>query len=158
MNYMKTISVIGSLFFVLFIGQASAAPIAKHLIDSAPDQAVIINLEEWFAAHPIKEGLNRSDKVFESPRNAVLLTTNKSPKGIGRHLHTNVDEIIYVFKGAGEMYINGKWVQVKAGDLHVCPRGVAHATRAVNGKEFSYISVFTPPQPKGGNDRVMIDD
>jgi quercetin dioxygenase-like cupin family protein len=155
---MKTILIIGSLLCFIFCGQVSAAPMAKHLIDSTPDQAVIIGLDEWFATHPIKEGTGRSDKIFESPRNSVTLTTNKDPKGIGRHIHTSVDEIIYVHKGAGEMYINGKWAPVKAGDLHVCPRGVAHATRAAGGGEFSYISIFTPSQPKGGNDRVMIDE
>ena len=87
------------------------------------------------------------------------LTTNKDQKPlIGRHIHLTVDEIIFVYKGEGEMYINGKWVPVKGGDLHVCPRGVAHCTRALPGKELQYISIFAPPQPKGAHDRVMIDE
>jgi quercetin dioxygenase-like cupin family protein len=63
-----------------------------------------------------------------------------------------------VYKGTGEMFQNGKWVSLKVGDLHICPRGVAHGLRASGGGEISIISIFTPPQPKGGNDRVMIDD
>ncbi len=154
---MRKIMIVGALFVVFFFGQVAAAPVAQHLIDSVPAQAVLIHLDEWFASHPAKEGASRGDIVFASPRSTVSLTTNRDAKGLGRHIHTTVDEIIYVYRGAGEMYINGSWVPVKAGDFHVCPRGVAHATRAAAGSELQYISIFTPPQPKGGNDRVMID-
>jgi len=71
-------------------------------------------------------------------------------------MHVTVDEVIFIYKGEGEMYINGKWVPVKAGELHVCPRGVAHATRAVPGKELLSFNIFTPPQPKDTHDRVML--
>jgi quercetin dioxygenase-like cupin family protein len=157
-SQMKTILAIGSICFLLFVGNALTAPIAKHLIDSTPEEAVIVNLDEWFSTHPIKEGSFRTDKIFESPRNAMMLTTTKDTKGIGRHIHTQSDEIIYVSKGAGEMFQNGKWISLKIGDLHICPRGVAHGLRASGGGEISIISIYTPPQPKGGNDRVMIDD
>jgi len=120
---------------------------------------VLINLDEWFAAHPIGEGkLGRSDNVFSSPRATLFIGRNKDTKGIGRHLHLTVDELVFIYKGEGEMYINGKWVPVKAGDLHVCPRGVAHATRALPGKELLSFNMFSPPQPKGAHDRVMIDE
>lgn len=155
---MKRMMVIGALCALLFFGQAVAAPIAKHLIDAVPPESVLIHLDEWFAAHTPKEGTtSRGDTVFESPRSSAVMTTNRDTRGLGRHIHTTVDELIYVFKGNGEMYINGKWVPVKAGDFHACPRGVAHATRAVAGSELQYISIFTPSQPKGTNDRVMID-
>jgi quercetin dioxygenase-like cupin family protein len=76
---------------------------------------------------------------------------------IGRHIHTSAEEIVFVYKGTGEMYINGKWIPVKAGDLHVCPRGMAHATRVVGDGQMEVISIFAPPQA-GGNDRIMLDD
>ncbi|MGA3175262.1 MAG: cupin domain-containing protein [Syntrophorhabdales bacterium] len=155
---MKKAMIVGSVFLFFSFGLAAAAPVAKHLIDSVPGEAVLIHLDDWFTSHPGKVGDSRGDMVFQSPRSSVSLTTNKDTKGLGRHLHTTVDEIIYVYKGAGEMYINGKWVPVKAGDFHVCPRGVTHGTRAASGGELIYISIFTPPQPKGGNDRVMVDD
>ena len=156
---MRTILIIGSIFFAFLTGQVFAAPTVKYLIDSTPGEDVLINLDEWFSTHPIKEGeVGRSDNAFSSPRSAVFIGSSKDPKGIGRHIHVTVDEIVFVYKGEGEMYINGKWVSVKAGDLHVCPRGVAHATRALPGKELLSFNVFTPPQPKGAHDRVMIDE
>jgi len=156
---MRTIFVIGSIVLAFLIGQVLAAPTAKYLIDATPGEDVLINLDEWFATHSIKEGaVSRSDNVFSSPRSVVNIGSSKDPKGIGRHIHLTVDEIIFVYKGEGEMYINGKWVPVKGGDLHVCPRGVAHATRALPGKELLTFNIFAPPQPKGAHDRVMIDE
>jgi len=156
---MRTILIIGAVLAAFLMGQVFAAPTAKYLIDATPAEDVLINLDQWYADHPIKEGtVGRSDNVFSSPRSAININSSKDTKGIGRHIHLTVDEIIYVYKGEGEIYINGKWVPVKAGDLHVCPRGVAHATRALPGKDYLSFNIFTPAQPKGAHDRVMIDE
>ncbi len=136
---------------------AFAFPVAKQLIDSTPAESMVVNLDRFFADHPLKPGEpTRGDKIFESPRCLVTLVTNQGPL-IGRHIHTSADEIVMVYQGAGEMYINGRWIPVTAGDVHVCPRGMSHATRVTGDKPMRVISIFTPPQA-GGNDRVMIDD
>jgi len=151
---MRTILMTGFMVLFLLSGQTLAQPLAKHLIDSKPGEAVLIGLGEWFAAHPLKEGKVRNERVYESSRDTINMLVLKDVT-IGRHLHTSVDEIVYVYKGSGEMNINGKWVPVKAGDLHVCPRGVAHATRA-GDEELWVISIFSPPMPAAG-DRVTIE-
>lgn len=97
----------------------------------------------------------RSDRIYESSRDTINLLIVKDTT-IARHLHTTVDEIVYVYKGSGEMNINGKWVPIKAGNLHVCPRGVAHSTRAKANEELWVISIFSPPMPAAG-DRVTIE-
>jgi mannose-6-phosphate isomerase-like protein (cupin superfamily) len=154
---MRTMLIIGAIVLAFVAGQVRGAPTAKYLTDSNPGEDVLINLDEWYSTHPIaEEKLGRSDNVFSSPRSVVFIGSSKDPKGIGRHIHVTVDEIVFIYKGEGEMYINGKWVPVKAGTLHVCPRGVAHATRALPGKESLAFNIFTPPQPKGG-DRAMLD-
>lgn len=155
---MRAALLIGCIALGFLVGQVVAAPTGKYLIDSTPGEDVLINLNEWIPAHPIKEGQGRSDVVFQSPRSTVIIGSNRDTKGIGRHLHLTVDEIVFIYKGEGEMYINGKWVPVKGGDLHVCPRGVTHATRALPGKELWSFNIFTPPQPKGTHDRVMLDE
>ncbi len=155
---MRKILIIGAIVLAFLAGQVLAAPTIKYLIDSTPAEDVFIKLDEWYATHPVKEGqMSRSDNVFSSPRSTVNIGTNRDSKGIGRHIHVTTDEIIFVYKGEGEMYINGQWIPVKAGTLHVCPRGVAHAIRALPGKEILSFNVFTPPQPKGAHDRAMID-
>jgi len=156
---MRTVLVIGAIFLAFFVGQVVAAPTGKYLIDSSPGEDVLISLDQWYSEHPIKEGaLSRSDPAFQSPRTAVFIGSSKDTKGIGRHMHLTVDELVFVYKGEGEMYINGNWVPVKAGDLHVCPRGVFHASRALPGKQLWTFNAFAPPQPKGAHDRVEIDN
>jgi len=106
---MRAILMIATISGAILLRQVLAAPTAKYLIDATPGEDVLINLDEWYAKNPIKEGaLSRSDNVFSSPRSALFIASNRDTKGIGRHLHVTVDEIIFVCKGEGEMYINGK--------------------------------------------------
>ena len=128
----------------------------KMPADSTPPESILIHLDDFYAQHALTAGeATRADKVYSSPRCVVSLVSNQGPL-IGRHIHTNVDEIVFVYKGAGEIYVNGKWTSAKAGDLHVCPRGTAHATRVAGTNVMEVISIFSPPQP-GGNDRLMLD-
>ncbi len=126
----------------------------KTLVDTAYDKGLLINLNDWFNTHQLAAGAAaRGDKVFDSPRSQVLLLTSKGP--IPMHYHQSADEIVYIVSGNGEMFIDGKWIPVKKGDLHVNPRGIIHATRIVGDEELRVLSIFTPPQANG-NDRVMV--
>jgi len=153
---MQTIWIIGTVIFFLFSGQAFAQPIGKHLIDAKPPEALLFDVEQWFQDHPIKEGNAVSETIFLSPRAQVVFIRGKGTV-LGRHIHTQVDELVYIYKGRGEYYINGKWVPAKAGQFHTCPRGVAHSSRAAEGEELWIICFFTDPLPPLG-DRVMIDE
>lgn len=152
---MRSILIIGLLFVFVCSGQILAKPIAKHLIDAEPEEALLIDVEKWFQAHPIEKGSIRYETVFKSPRVQVSFIRLKGGP-LGRHIHTQVDELVYIYKGRGEMYINGKWTPVKAGDFHACPRGVAHTARTVGDEELWLMAFFTEPLPPGG-DRAMID-
>ncbi len=154
---LRRILVAGGLVLALAVGiRIGVRAAEKKTIDSTPPESIVVNLDEFYAQHPLKPGEpTRADKVFSSPRCVVNLVSNKGPL-IGRHIHASADEIVFVYKGTGEMYINGKWIPVKAGDLHVCPSGIAHATRVVGGGTMEVISIFAPPQA-GGNDRIMLD-
>lgn len=156
---MRTILIIGSIliaFFFLSTGKALAQPIAKHLLDAKPPEALLFDVEKWFQDHPIEKGNVRMETVFLSPRAQVAFIRGKGTV-LGRHIHSQLDELVYIYKGRGEYYINGKWVPAKAGQFHTCPRGVAHGSRAADGEEFWLICFFTDPLPPLG-DRVMIDE
>jgi quercetin dioxygenase-like cupin family protein len=157
LGFSSTVILFSALALILSTIALMAYPMAKNLIDSTPAESIVVNLDDFFASHALKAGEpTRGDKIFESPRCIVTLVSNQGPL-IGRHIHMSTDEIVLVYKGTGEMYINGKWIPVKAGDIHVCPRGMAHATRVVGAGEMKVISIFAPPQA-GGNDRIMLDD
>ena len=126
------------------------------LNDTKYPEGFVIDLDTFYAQHPLKTGeATRSDTVFQSPRAKIDLVTNRGPL-IGRHYHNSCEEIVFVYKGQGEMYVDGEWIPVKAGDLHINPRGVIHATRVTGDEDMNVFSVFAPPQA-GGNDKTMLD-
>ena len=153
---MRKIYTFGILFLFLFAGLVMAEPIAKHLLDAEPEEALKFNAEKWFQDHPIEEGkIARAETVFKSPRVQVVFFRMKGAP-LGRHIHTQVDEVVYVVKGKGEQYVNGKWVPIQAGDFHTSPRGVAHGGRTNGEEELWMILVFTEPLTPAG-DRAMIE-
>lgn len=128
-----------------------AADIPKGLVDSKPDQALYINLDDWYAKHPVgdRKGLI-ADTVYASPRTMVTVRTGVKGWVAGPHYHATTDEVVIVVGGKGEILVNGKWMQVKNGDIHVCPRGVVHDTRALD-ENFRFLSIYSPHMPPGGD-------
>ena len=86
-------------------------------------------------------------------RNQLMIAQRPS---LGVHYHGSADEMIYTYKGLGEMYINGEWVKLYPGDIHFCSRGYIHGIHPAGDGEFKIFAVFTPPQA-GGSDRVFVD-
>ena len=144
------------MILFLFSGQAFAQPMAKHLLDAKPAEGLLIDVEKWFQEHPIEKGKVKVETVFQSPRGQVLFLRGKGSY-LPRHIHSVVDEIQYIYKGRGEVYLNGKWVPCKAGEFHAAPRGVAHALRTDGNEELWLICFFTDPVPPP-NDRIIIDE
>jgi quercetin dioxygenase-like cupin family protein len=123
------------------------------LLETQYKKGYILNMDDWYAAHPIESGKTmRSDPVMGTLRGQLMFAQMPS---LGVHYHGSADEIIYTYKGAGEMYINGEWTKVNPGDIHFCPRGMIHGIRPA-GNEFKIFAVFGPPQANG-NDRLFVD-
>ncbi len=141
---------------------ASAAPVNKvvgdaHSVDTKYPGPFNVNLEKWYAEHPVEPGkMMRMDPMFQTSRVIVLGLTNKGAL-IDFHYHTAADELVVAVKGQCEQYVDGKWVVMKPGDIHYNPRGIVHATRPVGTEPFYAMSIFTAPPP-GGNDRVFLKD
>jgi quercetin dioxygenase-like cupin family protein len=120
----------------------------KGLVDSTPDQAVLIALGEHYAQRALPEKGVDSQVAYDCPRTQLVVRTAVKGTTIGTHFHTVCDEIVVVVGGRGEILVNGEWKPVKAGDVHVCPRGIIHDTRALEA-DLQYLSIFTPHLPPG---------
>jgi quercetin dioxygenase-like cupin family protein len=120
----------------------------KGLIDSTPDASILINLPEFYAGRTLPATGVDSQVVFDCPRTQLMVRTAVKGTSIGNHYHTVADEMVIVVGGRGEILVNGEWKPVKAGDVHVCPRGIIHDTRALE-ENLQYLSVFTPHLPPG---------
>jgi quercetin dioxygenase-like cupin family protein len=120
----------------------------KGLIDSTPDIASLINLGEFYAQRKLPATGVDSQVVYDCPRTQLMVRTAVKGTTIGTHFHTVSDEIVIAVGGRGEILVNGEWKPVKAGDVHVCPRGIVHDTRALD-EDLQYLSIFTPHLPAG---------
>ncbi len=126
----------------------------KGLIDTKYDSSMLIKLASFFDTHPLEPGKQlRIDTVCQSPRSLVLLIT--SPL-LPPHYHTSAEEVVIAHKGSGTMYINGKWREVKEGDVHINPRGMIHGTKSLGPEGMQVATLFAPP-PANGNDRVYVE-
>ena len=110
--------------------------------------ALLLNLGGYYLKRSLPQEGFDSEVVFESPRSQMMVRTAVKGTTIGTHFHTVADEYVVVTGGSGELLINGVWRPVKAGDVHVCPRGIVHATRALE-ENLQYLSIFTPHLPPG---------
>ncbi len=70
------------------------------------------------------------------------------------------DEAMVCFKGQGEVYLRGEWVQIEPGDIAYFPERVPHAVRnpRENSRDFVLVNQICPPQfdlyePAGYYDR-----
>lgn len=124
------------------------------LVDTQFMKGAIIDLQKWAAEHPIAAGQGmRADFTMGTPRNQMVVGQKPA---LGPHHHGSADEIIYVQRGAGEMYINGQWVKVTPGTIHFNARGYIHGIRPTSD-DFLITALFTPP-PANGSDRIFVTE
>lgn len=134
----------------------TAPPSISHgLLDASPPRSVLLPLSEYYARRQLPAGGVDSESIFESPRSQLMVRTAVRGTTIGAHFHSVCDEVVLVVGGSGELFINGEWRPVKTGDLHVCPRGVVHDTRALT-EDLRFVSSFSP-HPPAGNDINWVD-
>jgi mannose-6-phosphate isomerase-like protein (cupin superfamily) len=63
---------------------------------------------------------------------------------VKKHFHKTHDEVIFIIKGAGQIFVNEEWVSLKPGSIHFNPIGKIHSTKQTGNEPLVYISVFTP--------------
>jgi quercetin dioxygenase-like cupin family protein len=126
----------------------------KSLIDTKYDKTLLFSLTSFFDTHPVEAGKQlRVDAVYQSPRSLAALITNPT---LPPHYHTLAEEIVIAHKGSATMYINGKWTEVKQGEVHINPRGVIHGTKVLGPEGMQVATLFAPAPPSEG-DRVFVE-
>ena len=146
---MKRIIVLVLASLLLFTTAALAEQANKVVgdarsVDTKYAAPFTINLYKWFEEHPLKAGqMLDMQPIFVTPRVAVMAAVNRG-QVIDFHYHSQADEFVLALKGQCEQYVDGKWVVMKAGDIHHNPRGVIHSTRPVGNEPFLAVSIFTP--------------
>ena len=139
-----------------FLKDGQAPNIPQGLADASPAQAIVVNYDEWYAASAKpNEPKIVSKTIFTSPRAIVMIRDAGKGTYAAPHFHATTDEVVVVMGGSGEIMVNGEWMPVKAGDVHVNPRGIVHSTRVRGGEDLKFVSIFTPLIPPGGDTNFL---
>jgi quercetin dioxygenase-like cupin family protein len=91
----------------------------------------------------------RSDKmgkttVFESPRLLVGLNSFEPGQSHALHAHAGMDKLYFVVEGSGVFLLDGRELQMRAGDLLVAPEGVPHGVKNTGGQRLLVLAVLAP--------------
>ncbi|MEQ1682052.1 MAG: cupin domain-containing protein [Burkholderiaceae bacterium] len=135
-----------------FVAGLAVSPIAQRLLPSAqaqaPAPAALVPMIIDIAA--LKDAdLNATPNP--DLRNKGLVTTTNATiavqmGNVGKHFHTNADEIQYIVEGSGTAWLGDQKREIRPGMLIIIPRGTHHAgTEATSGR-FKALAIKIPPQ------------
>lgn len=135
-----------------FVAGLAVSPVAQRLLPSAqaqaPAPAALVPMIIDIAA--LKDAdLNATPNP--DLRNKGLVTTTHATLAVqmgnvGKHFHTNADEIQYIVEGSGTAWLGDQKREIRPGMLIIIPRGTHHAgTEATSGR-FKALAIKIPPQ------------
>ncbi|OPY86815.1 MAG: Quercetin 2,3-dioxygenase [Syntrophaceae bacterium PtaU1.Bin231] len=122
---------------------------------AGPTDQLITTAEDILAANPMKAG-DKLQMITVTQDGTMTFYVARLAEGaeIKPHFHKTHSETVYVFKGKGEMFIDGKWVAVGPGSVHFNPMTKIHATRNKGNGRLVLFSIFTPQMKE--IDRIMV--
>src|SRR5687768_1275908 len=79
---------------------------------------------------------------------AVHVLTVKPGEESDRYTYEMAEEAMVCFKGKGQVYLRGQWLDIEPGDIAYFPGSVEHAVRnpAENQDDFVLVTSISPPQ------------
>ncbi len=106
---------------------------------------ILASVDQILAMNPPKAG-EKAQLINVAQTDAVDVFIARILQGgeIKPHYHKIHEETLYVIKGSGQMLVNDKWVDVKAGMIHFNPINAVHAVKNSDGEPLVAVSVFTP--------------
>ncbi len=139
-----------------FVAGIALSPIAQRLLPDAHAQASAPTAAPPGLAPMIIDVAALKDADLNATSNPDLRAKGyvATPNGtiavqignVGKHFHTNADEIQYIVEGTGTAWLGSEKREIRPGMLIVIPRGTHHAgTEATSGR-FKAIAIKLPPQ------------
>jgi mannose-6-phosphate isomerase-like protein (cupin superfamily) len=151
---MKTRTIIAlTIFACLVLSFVTAVP-AKA---ANTTEQILTQIDDILAANPMK-ATDKVQLINVAQDDTVSINIARAREGAGLkpHVHKTHDEMVYIIKGSGQMFINGKWIDVKPGTVHFNPMNKVHATRNTGKEDLVLLSIFTPSMKEP--DRHYVDE
>ncbi|HTY23834.1 MAG TPA: cupin domain-containing protein [Desulfomonilaceae bacterium] len=106
---------------------------------------ILTQVDEILAMNPPKDGEKaQMIKVAQTDAVSVLIIRLLQGAEVKPHYHKTHEETVYVIKGSGQMLVNDKWVELKAGTIHFNPMNAVHSVKNTAEEPLVAVSVFTP--------------
>ena len=125
----------------LFLCFSTLAPVSAQ---DTTDQ-IISQLDEILTQNPLPAG-QKAQTIKIAEDNTITFTIMRVTEGAGLkpHFHKTHDEVIYVIRGTGQIFVNDTWIDVKPGSVHFNPMGKVHSSKQTGNEPLVGISIFTP--------------
>jgi mannose-6-phosphate isomerase-like protein (cupin superfamily) len=142
-----------TIFACLVLSLVTAVP-AKAA--NTPEQ-ILTQIDDILKANPMK-ATDKAQIINVAQDDTVTINVVRAREGAGLkpHIHKTHNEMVYIIKGSGQMFINGKWIDVKPGTFHFNPMNKVHATWNTGKEDLVLLSIFTPAMKE--TDRYFVDE
>src|SRR5262245_64874497 len=99
---------------------------------------------------PREHATYRADKMgkstlYSSPHLMVGLNAFEPGQAHELHAHAGVDKLYHVLEGQGQFLLEGRELDMRAGEMLVAPAGVPHGIRNTGAERLLVLAVMAPP-------------
>jgi mannose-6-phosphate isomerase-like protein (cupin superfamily) len=150
---MKTrIIITWAIFACLVLSFVNASPVKA----ANTTEQILTQIDDILKENPMSPK-DKVQMINVAQDDTITINVARLTEGveIKPHLHKTHDEMVYVLKGSGQMFINGKWIDVKPGTFHFNPMNKVHATKNTGKEHLVIFSIFTPSMKE--MDRYFVD-
>jgi len=135
----RNLSIGGLVFLLVFCVCFASVSVAR-----GADQ-ILTRVDEVLKANPLKPG-EKAQAIKIAEDDTITVTVQWAAAGVGlpKHIHKTHNETVYIVSGTAQMYVNDKWVEIGAGNLHFNPMGKVHTVKNTGSEPLVLLSIFSP--------------
>ena len=106
---------------------------------------IIARIDEILQDNPVPAGENsRAVRLVDDDAISIIVSCMLEGAELRHHVHKTHAETEVFIRGAGQLFVGDRWVEVKAGSLHYNPAHAVHAIRNAGAEPLVVLVVFTP--------------
>ena len=119
-------------------------------------EQILTQIDDILNANPLK-ATDKIQVINVVQEDTVTINVVRFVEGavLKPHIHKTHDEMVYVLKGSGQEFINGKWIDMKPGTFHFNPMNKVHDTKNTGKEDLVLLSIYTPAMKE--TDRYFVD-
>ncbi|MGE5799560.1 MAG: cupin domain-containing protein [Syntrophaceae bacterium] len=106
---------------------------------------IITRVDEILKDNPVPAGeKSRAVKLVDDDAISIIVSCMLEGAELKSHYHEKHAETEYFIRGAGQLLVGDRWVEVGAGSLHFNPSHAVHAIRNTGTEPLVVLVLFTP--------------